>query len=523
MTETPRTRPDEIPSHLVASLVPQNVAGARWAIAWLLRGFVRRLPRDTNSQRNRAREFGRELADALMPLAVSERSSLGFFKALCLRWDVDPTGAGEGGALEAWTPRGRLRWDRALSRVSIDHLRMVVHENPAFLAQFAVTWNDTEEEDRADDALLASFGTETRERSTPHVYTDPGSAATTVIPSAYRAVLTSTSEMHHGADEKHGNVALFRRKRTYDRVTGEYVMHPFVAGNSVRGAWRDIAMDRMLSLVGLTTRDIAPGLAQSLFAGGTIKSGADTAKSNNDLRRRLRALLPAWDLFAGCVEDQMMSGRLRVNDMIPVCRETAWLVRDALDPGADMLAFRESLPAAQELTTLRLLTRHTHREFGDDEGVQMLVNTELVVSGTQWVHSVRVGGLDGVPLVVQSCLSDLLEEFRETGAQIGAGGARGYGLHSLTGYVRTGKHGALPAPDAYLEHCDRHRDEIRALLTSLGRKGAAAAESDGDDAPEPKSKPLGKRASKAIKAAMDQRSAAESTEREGDESQGSLL
>lgn len=517
---TPRSRPDEIPAHLVGALIPQNIAGARWAIAWLLRGFVRKLPRDTNSQRNRAREFGRELADALMPLAVSERSALGFFKALCSRWDVDPTGADVGGPLEAWTPRGRLRWDRALSRVSIEHLRMVVHENPAFLAQFAVTWNETEEEDRADDALLASFGTETHERTTPYAYRDPDSEATTVVPSSYRAVLTSTSEMHHGADEKHGNVALFRRKRVFDRVIGEYVMHPFVSGNSVRGVWRDMVMDRMLSLVGLTTRELSPGVAQSLFAGGTIKSGADTAKVNNELRRRLRDLLPAWDLFAGCIDDQMMSGRLRVNDMIPVCRETAWLVRDAIDPGADMLAFRESLPAAQELTTLRLLTRHTHREFGDDEGVQMLVNTELVVSGTQWIHSVRVGGLDGVPLVVQSCLADLLEEFRETGAQIGAGGARGYGLHALSGYTRTGKYGALPSPDAYLEHCERNREPMRELLLTLGRK--AGWEGDGDGA-EPKSKPLGKKASKAIKAAFEQRSAAESAPSTGDAPQGSLL
>ena len=517
---TPRTRPDEIPAHLVSALIPQNVAGARWSIAWLLRGFVRRLPRETNSQRNRAREFGRELADALMPLAVSQRSTLGFFEAVCNRWDVDPTGSDAGGPLEAWTPRGRLRWDRALSRVSIEHLRMVIHENPAFLAQFAVTWNDTEEEDGADDALLASFGTETHERTTPHVYVDPGSAATTVVPSSYRAVLTSTSEMHHGADEKHGNVALFRRKRVFDRVIGEYVMHPFVAGNSVRGGWRDLIMDRALSLVGLTTKDLAPSTAQSLFAGGTIKSGADTAKNNNALRWKLRELLPAWDLFAGCLDDQMMAGRLRVNDMIPACRETAWLVRDALAPGADMLAFRESLPAAQELTTLRLLNRLAHREFGESDDIQMLVNTELAVSGTQWIHSVRVGGLDGVSLVVQACLADLLEEFRETGAQVGAGGARGYGLHALSGYVRTGKYGALPPPDPYLEHCEKHRDAIRDLLTGLGRK--AVAEGDAD-AGEPKSKPLGKKASKAIKAALDQRSAAEVTPPADDVPQGSLL
>lgn len=91
--DTPRSRPDEIPANLVGALIPQNLAGARWAIAWLLRAFARMVPGETNSQRERRRNLGKELADALPPLAVSERSALGFFRALCDRWGVDPTGA----------------------------------------------------------------------------------------------------------------------------------------------------------------------------------------------------------------------------------------------------------------------------------------------------------------------------------------------------------------------------------------------------------------------------------------------
>lgn len=497
------TRPDEIPTHLVGAMIPNNIAGARWALAWLLRGFARRVPAETESQRARKRNLGRELADAIVPLAVSERSVIGFFRALCSRWDVDPTGAGEGGPLEAWTPKGRIRWDRALSRVSIAHARMVVHENPQFIAQFAVSYNDGSPEAMdADEALLQAFASETREPTRPTEYTETGSR--TIVPRGYRTVLTSTNEAHHGADEKHGNVSLFRRKRTFDRVTGEYVLHPFISGNAVRGMWRDIVMDRLLSLVDLTTKDLSPGVSQSLFAGGTIRSGADTAKVNNTLRRSLRELLPAWDLFAGTMAEQMMGGRLSVCDMIPVCRETAWLVRDVVAPGADMIAFRESLPEAQELTTLRLLTRMTHREFGDDEGVQMLVNTELVVPGTQWVHRITLRGIDGVRSVVASCMADLLEEWSATGGVVGAGCARGYGYTSFAPYQREGDCAPLPDAGEYIEHCKRHADEIRELLLGLGTKGGESEEPG-----EPKRKPLGKAASKALKEQLAKRGAPE--------------
>jgi len=506
-------RPDEIPAHLIGAIIPQNTAGARWVLAWLLRGFVRRVPAETESQRARKRNLGRELAEALVPLSVSERSAIGFFRALCARWDVDPTGAGEYGPLEAWTPKGRIRWDRALSRVTMAHARLVLHESPAFFTQFATSYTDgTDDAMDADEALLQATASESREPVKPAAYTELGSR--TVVPRAYRTVFTSTTEMHHGADEKHGNVSMFRRKRAWDRVGGEFVLFPFISGNAVRGMWRDIVMGRLLNRIGLKSTDVAPSTAQALFAGGTIKSGADTSKVNNALRWRLRELLPAWDLFAGTVADQMMAGRLRVCDVIPVCRETAWLVRDAIAPAAEMLAFRDALPEAQELTTLRLLTRMTHREFGEDEGVQMLVNTELVVSGTRWVHRAMVLGLDGVPAVALSCLADLLEEWAAIGGGLGAGCARGYGLTTFAPYVREGDAAALPSPDVYLAHIDARAAEIRALLAELGAKP------EGGEPGEPKPQKLSKRASKAVR---DTISAPSAPVDSADPGQGALL
>ena len=399
-----------------------------------------------------------ELEHALVPLVVSERSTLAFYRALCMRFGVEATGGEDDyGPVEVWMPAGRMRWDKAVSAIDYRHLRLVVHENPAFLATFAKS-STRDMEDPELQAEYESFDSfpEPAKRGDYRAQLP----AQLIQPRSFRTVWTLTSPMAHGADEKSGNVNLFRRHRVINALNGEHAYVPFVAGNAVRGMLRDMVMGRWLGLLGLKPQQIPPQRAHALLAGGNVEAGADTGAVRVDVRRRARDLCPPWDLLGGCTDQQIMQGRARIHDAVLVCRENAWQVHQALGVDSSQLeSWANSLPEAAELTQLRLGTRHAHRDLAGAEGSQMLFNVELLLAGTQMMHSFQVFSLDGVSEVTASCLADLLEDFGAYGV-VGAQSARGMGLVSFDPYQPGPGTPALPDPTIYLEHVEAHRDEM---------------------------------------------------------------
>jgi hypothetical protein len=298
--------------------------------------------------------------------------------------------------------------------------------------------------------------------------------------------------MHHGADDKSGNVNLFRRHVVFDPLTGRRAYVPFKAGNAVRGLWRDMIMGRWLSLLGLKASNIPTERAHALLAGGAVAEGADTATVNNPVRRRARELCPPWDLLAGCTDQQIMSGRARVGDAVLVCRENAWKVREAVRPDLDVEQFAATLPAASEMTKLRLGTRQKHADIPGSSDIQMLFNTELLIQGSQMVHSVTLWGLDGVSEVTASCLADLLGEFRAVGS-VGAGTARGFGGIAFDAYERGPDAPELPPPSIYLDYVASRRDEMLAW----------AMRENEPDAPAPKVKGRGRKSGESVPEAAE--------------------
>lgn len=430
---------------------PKTITTCRRLLSYLLRATRLQIDRDKIGQ-GRFASLSAELSDALIPLVVSERSALGFYRALCARFSVDPTGGdGNWGPIEAWLPDGRIRWDRALASLDYAHMRLVIHENPAFLSTFAFSSPCD-----GEDSIFSSFP----EPAAVGAYrpTLPGML---IAPRSYRTVWTLVSPMAHGADEKSGNVNLFRRHRVVNPLTGEQAYVPFMAGNAVRGMWRDMVMARWLALIGLKPTDLPAERVHALFAGGSVEAGADGAGVNLAVRKRARELCPPWDLVAGCTDQQIMSGRARVHDAVLFCRENAWLVHAALGRADDLVEFAAALPHASELTQLRLGTRHAHRDYAGSDGTQMIFNQELVIGGAQMLHSLQVYGVDGVETTTASCLADLLNDFREYGT-VGAANARGLGLIAFDSYQPGDGAPPLPDPAIYLEYVEKRRDDMRA-------------------------------------------------------------
>jgi hypothetical protein len=449
------------------SNIPPGVRSTRRLVAYLLRATRLRIREDAVG-RERLRALSGELADALLATVASCRSPLAFYRAICTRFAVDPTGGDhEFGPIEAWLPAGsgpsgRIRWDHACAAIDYGDLRTVVRESPDFLATFACARGD-----EADDSLFEAFPDPPAGSSYR-----PALPAQMISPRSHRAVWTLTSPAFHGADTKTGNVQLFRRHAVPDPLTGMTHEVPFIAGNATRGMLRDIGAGMHLGLLGLRSTDIPTSRAHALLSGGSIEKGADTGTVDNVLRSRARELCPPWDLFAGCVDQQIMSGRGRVSDATLVCRETAWKVAEIVAPGRAPMDLAADLPSCEELMEIRQLTRHKHADIPDAEGVQMLVSFELVREGSQFAHSVQLWGVDQVSEIMTSFLACLLEEFRAIGS-LGVGAARGFGSVAFDGYKPGPGTPQLPSPDIYREAVERRRQEMIDWVMAVGAPGPA--------------------------------------------------
>jgi hypothetical protein len=447
---------------------PRQLSGngtQRVLLSYLVRGIMRQVRADRIGD-SRWRNMAAELTAALLPTAVAERSALGFVRSLAARFSVDLAGGDETYSVELWTPDWRMRWDRAVSAMDYHSMRAIIDENPALIAQFAVARYESEEDERLDHELILSCP----EQAEPEHYV-PVLPGTLIPPRSHRTVWTLLSPLAHGADEKSGNVTMFRRQWVFDALTGRRAAVPFLSGNAVRGMWRDMVFGRWLQLIGLTSNDLPPAKAHALLAGGSVDVGADTGAADPVARRLAREICPPWDLFAGCLEQQIMGGRARIHDATLVCRETAWQVAPIVAPGTDARQLAAMVPEAAECTQLRQGTRHAHRDLDESKGSQMLFNVEHLVPGLQMVHSLQLWGLDGASEVTQSCLADLLGAFAESPV-VGAHGASGFGIVAFDPYQPSAGTPALPSATVYLDYVAEHRDAMREWALTPAKKSS---------------------------------------------------
>jgi len=475
----------------------------------MLRAMVRRINRSA-LQRDRARNLEHEVTEALLPLVIAARNVLQFIRSFATRFEITLTGGTFTGAderdhvaapLYLLIPRAYvallnlpemdhvkarenpdmscLRWDIAAGAIDFDALRILVNDAPALWATFAFATDDP------SDATYFEIPTVGAAAIAPYRAALPSRLLT---PRAHRTVWVLVSNLAHGGDVKSGNVVLFRRERKIDPTTGEQHLVPLFSGNATRGILRDIAGGMLLRDVGLHPEELPPRVAHALFSGGTIEAGADGATVDLALRRKLRELLPMWDVFGGVWAQQIMAGVLRMHDPIVVCRENAWLLYERLAPvpaegeRISYEAFKASLPLADDITQLRLGVRHAHRDIAEADGIQMLWNTETLLPGTRIAHSFQLQNLGGVDELTRSFVAHLLDEFRNV-ATIGAGAARGSGQVAFDPYQPGPGEEPLPPASIYLEWLRDHREEVRALLLSGGASAGPKAKRGGKAAP----------------------------------------
>lgn len=483
------------------SEIPDDYRGAFRSVAYLLRALKRAVLKGDASE-HRKKSLPRELTTAIEGEHTPGDTCATWLTKLARRWDVALAGDDEGRSLRVYYPDGFAAWDVVAARVPSHHLDRIV-ESADLLAMFAMRYgpmpgrDDADVEREVDEAVL-----DVSEPARPAAPWVPATSlmGTVIEPARWRSVWRAEGAFAHGSDDRTGNVVGIRRQPMTDGVTGEIVEVPFLAGNAGRGKGRRVLMGDLIERAGLTVPELRVSVAHTLLDGGTLEGGSPAI--NAALRRRLRELLPALDLYGGNWDrTETMAGWLLWEPAVLVCRETAGMLARWLAPGVDPRAWREQLLPAAALVSQQQLTSRPSELADPDSPV--LARMEVVSTGSLFAHRVGLHGRSGygaAPALVRSCLAHLIDLMRACGA-VGAASSRGMGAMLMGAYEPVGGATPLPSSEAYLAHVDAHRAELRELLVAsaeeIARASAAVEMKPVERAPKAEKPAKGKRGAKA--------------------------
>ncbi len=422
-----------------------------------------------------------ELNDQMLAGAYYAGTTNAWIQYLCARFDVDLS--------EVWIDERvwgtSERVDSVLQRTDWHVLKAAVEEIPSLIKMLA-----------KQGPLPPEYAPPDVQEHTPDWLMPVPTGHMIPVPSL-RTLWTSQSELIHGADQRFGNVILFRREPVIDLLTGRSNNAPFISGNSIRHSWRAIATDGLYLMLGIEKGEVDPELHHALTSGGVIDAGSEMAKVDPALRAAVRHLFPAFELLGGIVEKQVCHGAWNVHDAMLVCRENATRLMDptlyppppgteshvsAMADAAGEAARRETRVAyaralqehfrpANDYMTLRQYTKHIDPDVamkGDDNPDpkkrakrHMLWDTEVVRVNAQWVHHCRIHAT--ATKFARSCVSWIFREFADHPYLTAANG-KGHGLISYEPYKPADDSQRLPDAGAFCDHIDSQREAIKEWL-----------------------------------------------------------
>jgi CRISPR type IV-associated protein Csf2 len=149
-------------------------------------------------------------------------------------------------------------------------------------------------------------------------------------------LITATSPISHNGFERNGNITNVRRI-PYVQADGNVEEVPVISGNSLRGKIRDMSVLAMLERLGYginketgEVKGLNTHAFDFLFSGGSLESGG--AKGLDlDYFREIKNLIPIMGLLGGAAGNSVLSGKLNVNPLIPICNETIDAIRSPLN------------------------------------------------------------------------------------------------------------------------------------------------------------------------------------------------
>lgn len=235
-------------------------------------------------------------------------------------------------------------------------------------------------------------------------------------------VLKADSPIIHGGDEKTGSERMFRRQRVYIPENNRIEELPLISGNAIRGIWRRLIMKDLISQ--LDEYECNTRLYHMLFSGGLLEavSDKDSGTINLELKKNVREFIKPIDLLGAMYLNQNFEGKLKVGQIIPICKEYKSFLTDELSNEFKSY-FEKSINSFRDyqFQTRKDDLREERKE--GEQAVQMLIKYEVLIPGTCFYHELKIVDSDEM---MESVLARILELW-SVDSTIGGSSAIGFG------------------------------------------------------------------------------------------------
>lgn len=207
-----------------------------------------------------------------------------------------------------------------------------------------------------------------------------------------------------------GTISYLRREKFLLEQVTEI---PVISGNSVRGALRDFAADSFFQWLG--TKELPLAVLQLLYSGGAITKAKGEPLSGEELRL-VRESCPPLALFGGSIAGRVLSGRLNVGKLLPICKETLPLVPFELEEART--------PSLWDLTQVSEYSRFPDLATSTENGGMMRYGVETFVTGTNfhwWISATTYTPSE------KNLIDFLVQQVAQSNILIGGGKRHGNG------------------------------------------------------------------------------------------------
>lgn len=248
----------------------------------------------------------------------------------------------------------------------------------------------------------------------------------------FEGIATATSSICHNGGEKNGVVTQLRREK-FVNEKGEVVEIPLISGNSIRGKLRDIAAIEHLTSKDDIKQKVEIDMFNILFTGGSLEGAGDEKGIDIKKIKQLRKEIPMLSLLGGSYGNCILPGKIDVGKMIPIAKETAFLIPEKFTKDKNLLS-------VWELCQVEMYTRKDDKkdeilnEFLNKEEVkesktqQMMYHIETIAAGTKFYWKVF---LRDTTEIETGCFLKILQKWNDLDSRVGGNARVGHGYLKL--------------------------------------------------------------------------------------------
>jgi len=272
-----------------------------------------------------------------------------------------------------------------------------------------------------------------------------------------RMLLRALEPISHGATVR-SNITLIKTQKII-QPNGRYEDVPVISANQLcNRAIRTPGIDLLVELCEI--KDLTAEALQWLYNGGNLTQGGASVKIDD--QQKIKELFPLFSLLGGAFVNQLLGGKLRIQNAYLCCKETKHLFGDE-----DQELFKESCYDQVQVETFtnmdpvrdpgkaHLLTEEIREKESKDRDKTVLMPYERtsVSVGSHWIWSISTAYK--LSTIEQGCLNYSLNAWD---GYIGGRSSRGFGKmekvngKNLTSFVDKYKQHLIDNKQAIQEH-----------------------------------------------------------------------